>query len=340
MKSPRLTSVLIALSLSLAGAGQALAWGSTGHRLVGVLGAEAFPADLPAFLLTNQAAADIGEFARELDRSKGSGRTHDSDLDPGHFADLDDDLRLNGGPKLTDLPPTRAAYETALRAAGTDSWQAGYSPYAIIGGWQQLVKDFTHWRILVSAEKLEKNAARKRWYHDDRVRREALILRNVGIWAHYIGDGSQPLHDTVHYNGWGKYPNPKGFTTEPIHGPFEADFVRDNIKIEAVRAKVPAYRDCKCDIQKRTVDYLLAGQAKVEPLYQMWKDGEFARVSPKAVDFTAQQLALGAAELRDMVAEAWRASSTGSIGYKETAITPAEAEAGVKDPWLALWGDE
>ena len=28
---------------------------------------------------------------------------------------------------------------------------AGYLPYNIVGGWQQLVKDFAYWRILVAA---------------------------------------------------------------------------------------------------------------------------------------------------------------------------------------------
>jgi hypothetical protein len=134
----RVLPALIAAGACLLTASQAQAWGSTGHRFVGQLAAEAFPAEIPAFLRTRQAALDIGEYARELDRSKGAGRLHDSDRDSGHFMDLDDEGRMwVGGPKLTDMPPTRAAYEKALQAVGSDSWQAGYSPYAMIDGWQQ-----------------------------------------------------------------------------------------------------------------------------------------------------------------------------------------------------------
>ncbi len=338
----RLKPALIALAagaLSLAASSQALAWGSSGHRFVGQAGAEAFPATLPAFLRTKQAAFDIGELARELDRSKGSGRIHDSDRDPGHFADIDDSGGLNGGPKFVDLPPTREAYEKALQAAGTNSWQAGYSPYAIIDGWQQLATDFTYYRILTSAVKNEKNPARKRWYTEDLTRRQALIVRNIGVWAHYIGDGSQPLHDTWHYNGWGaKFPNPNGYTLAPIHSPFEDRFVVDHVTIEMVRAKLPPYRDCGCDIQERTIDYLLTGNSFVEPLYKMWKEGEFDRTSPKAIDFTTMRVAAGAAELRDMVVAAWNASAKGTIGYRDTAITPAEVAAG-KDAWASLYGN-
>lgn len=336
----RLAAAAAVFALCAGVSSQALAWGSTGHRLIGQLGAEAFPSDLPGFLLTHKAAVDIGEYARELDRSKGAGRIHDSDRDPGHFADIDDAGRLNGGPLLTELPPTRAAYEKALAAAGTDSWQAGYSPYAIIDGWQQLVKDFVHYRVLVAAVAREKDPARKAWYEEDLERRQDLIIRNIGIWAHYVGDGSQPLHDTVHYNGWGKFPNPKGYTTEPIHGPFEADFVRDHVTAAAVKAKIAPYRDCHCTIDKRTIAYLQVGASQVEPLYQLWGSGDFTKATPKAVDFATVRVAAGAAEVRDMVVDAWKASATGSIGYKETLITPAQAESGAKDAWGALYGDE
>ncbi len=111
---------------------------------------EALPADhpgLPAHQVGGGGCRRTGAGAGPL---KGAGRIHDSDRDPGHFADLDDDGRLLGGaPKLIDLPPTRAAYETAPRAVGQDSWKAGYLPYAIIDGHQQLVRDFATYRVLI-----------------------------------------------------------------------------------------------------------------------------------------------------------------------------------------------
>ena len=35
----------------------------------------------------------------------------------------------------------------------------------------------------------------------------------MGVMGHYVGDGSQPLHTTVHFNGW-VGDNPKGYTTK------------------------------------------------------------------------------------------------------------------------------
>ena len=117
MRRP-LSAAVIALGLGLASAGQALAWGSTGHRIIGELAAEQFTADMPGFLLTAQAKTDIGEYARELDRSKGAGKTHDAERDPGHYVDLADDGSVEGILPLDKLPTTREEYGTLLRAGG------------------------------------------------------------------------------------------------------------------------------------------------------------------------------------------------------------------------------
>jgi hypothetical protein len=219
-----------ALALALAApASSALAWGAWGHRMVGVVAAESFPSDLPAFLRTPDAVAAIGEYAREPDRWKGSGKVHDTDRDAAHFLDIDDEGKMYGGPKFTleTLPPTRADYEKALAAVGHDSWNAGYLPYSIIDGYQQLVKDFTYWRILQAVSTTEKDATRKAYYVADLKRREELLVRDLGVWAHYVGDASQPLHLSVHYNGWGDYPNPNGYTqSRATHGNFEGPLVK------------------------------------------------------------------------------------------------------------------
>ncbi len=47
----------------------------------------------------------------------------------------------------------------------------------------------------------------------------------VAWLGHYIGDGSQPLHDTIHHDGW-QGPDPKGYTRDPkIHGRFETGYI-------------------------------------------------------------------------------------------------------------------
>ncbi|HEY3951168.1 S1/P1 Nuclease [Phenylobacterium sp.] len=342
MKRPSVRAAGAALALAAAFAtalapATVLAWGSTGHRFVGELAMRALPADLPGFLHTPQAALDVGEFSREPDRVKGAGRTYDNDLDPGHFLDLSDDGTVLGGPTLAGLPNTRAEFETQLRAVNQNSWKSGYLPYSILENYQKLARDFAYWRVLDAAEKNPAWSVHKTFFANDRRRREAQILQTIGMLSHFVGDGSQPLHMTVHFNGWGDFPNPQGFTTARIHAPFESDMVLASVTEPMVQAKMAPPKDCHCAIQKRIADYLAATGTQVIPLYQLEKAGGMASGDPRGPAFAAQLIAVGASELRDMIAEAWKLSATESLGYKP-AISVADVLAGKSDPYPALYG--
>ena len=320
---------------ALAMAGAALAWGHTGHRDIGYLAIESLPADLPVFLRAS--ADDIAELARELDLSKGAGAVHDKDRDPGHYIDLDDNARSDGGPSIDSLPPTREAYEAALGAVGSNSWHAGYLPYSIISSWQQLKSDFAYWRVLNEAFRRPQDAATRAWLEADLRRREAIILTSIGALAHYVGDGSQPLHVTNHYNGWGDFPNPRNYTRERIHAPFEGDFIADYVTLEGVRAAMTPYRDCGCPIEQRTAQYLRTTWTFVEPLYQLWGQGGFQNGDPRGVSFATARVAAGASELRDLIVEAWKASATHKVGYPGVTMQDV---AGGKDPMPSLRGGD
>ncbi len=249
---------------------------------------------------------------------------------------------MYGGPKFTveTLPPTRADYETALRAVGQDSWKAGYLPYSIIDGYQQLVKDFTYWRILVAAEKSATDPMKKAYYAADLKRREDLLLRDLGVWAHYVGDASQPLHLSVHYNGWGDYPNPNGYTNaRSTHSSFEGPLAKALGDEAQVKALIPAYTDCACSIETRVVGYLTTTWKETEPLYALEKAGGMVDTDPRAKAFVQARLAAGAGALRDLVTDAWRESANGKIGYRPE-ISVADVESGKADPWLDLYGKD
>lgn len=326
----------------VAPASSAFAWGAYGHRVIGELGAQSLPTEVPAFLRAPGVATMVGEYARELDRSKGAGRIHDTDRDPAHFADVDDNGRLLGGPLLTALPPTRKDYETALRAANTDSWNAGYLPYAMVDGWQQLVKDFNIWRAIDAAEKVTRDPVRKRFYKLDKARREALIIRNMGVWAHYVGDAAQPLHATDHYNGWGDGPNPQGFSSErTIHADFEGMLTRPVASDAArIRALMPAAKPCACtDILPRVVGMIGTTNTKVVPLYELWKARILVPGNAAGEAFIAERLAAGSAELRDLVVDAWRASATMRFGYRPD-MSIEDIASGKADPWADLYGKD
>ncbi len=175
----------------------AMAWGSAGHRYIGELAAKAYPATVPAFLRSPEAVRQLGEMAREPDRSRNSGQPHDGDLDPGHFIDVLDDGTIMGASKLDALPPNRRDFDTALRAVNSNEYRAGFLPYNIMGGWQQLVKDFTLWRADVAGAKFAKSKADRNWFVMDRKVRETLTLRDLGVWSHFVG-GRQPADACDH----------------------------------------------------------------------------------------------------------------------------------------------
>lgn len=312
------------------------AWGGTGHRMLGELAIKALPVEIPGFLRTPQAAMDVGEYSREPDRSKGSGKLHDQDRDPGHFVDLDDDGKVLGGPPMLPLAATRAEYETQLRAAGIDQWKAGYLPYTILDRHQQLTTDFAYWRVLHAAEANPKWAVHKAFFAADRRRREALILKGVGELSHFVGDGSQPLHVTTHFNGWGDYPNPQGFSTARLHGPFESDLVQATVKRAAVAARMTPLNVCNCPMEQRVSAYLTATGKQVTPFYELERAGGLNPGDSRGTAFATQRIAVGASELRDVVVEAWRASAYRTIGWKPVAVQ--DVLAGKVDPYPSLYG--
>ena len=327
------------LAMTFGACGPVLAWGSSGHRMVGVAATEALPATLPPFLRTREAVADVAEFSREPDRIKGSGRALGVSLDSGHFLDVLNDGTVLGGPRLEAMPTDREAYETALRAAGTNAWKAGWLYYSILETQQQLTRDFGMWRVLDYAVKTEKSPTRRAWFRADLKRREAAALQTLGRLSHFVADGSQPLHMTIHYNGWGEGPNPEGFTTARIHGPFEGDLVARAVQIEDVRRAMSSQGLApEGPLETRISAYLKTGSEEVLNLYRLEKAGGLAPGDPRGGAYAAQRLGAGASALRDFTVLAWKTSEGARVGWPEVSV--ADALAGRADIWTSLYGKD
>lgn len=318
-------------------AGQAGAWESIGHRIISELGVATLPADLPAFLKEPGAVFQIGELGREPDRSRGAGQPHDEDLDPGHFIDVLDDGKAIGEISLTDMPRNRDAYSVALHAAGADLHKGGWLYYNLVDGYQQLVKDFAYYRADLVGSKRAADPKQKAWYAADTKLRELIIIRDLGYWSHFVGDASQPMHVSIHYNGWGDFPNPHNYTQDHIHGPFEGAFITANVTEAMVKAAMPAPAACAQPIGKCMGEYLQATNAKVEPLYALWQQNGFQPGDKRGVTFATDSVAAGAAMLRDLVVRAWADSREATIGYP--AIKISAIEAGADMPFEAMYGD-
>jgi hypothetical protein len=301
------------------------AWGATGHEWISGIAIEKLPDSIPTFVRTPEAIAEIAVMGRELDRSKGAGRTHDAERNPGHWVSLADDGSVVGVLPLADLPETREDYDTLLRTKGFTQYKAGYLPYAIVDGWQQLRKDFAYWRAAKKGIETASSPEERAWFESDLRLREMLTLRDLGVWSHYVADASQPLHVSVHYEGWGNYPNPHGYTTKDIDAYFEGEFVRDNLSRAAIAAMVRPYRSCDCSIEAQTKALLLATLAQVEPLYALEKDGDLKPGDPQGIAFTTDRLAAGATALRNMIVDAWLSSADTPVGYPMVNVRDIES---------------
>lgn len=337
------TAAFGALTIGALTAGTALGWGAAGHRMIGEVAVRALPDYMPAFLRTPQAVADIGEYSREPDRWRGAGKVSDNDRTPAHFIDLDDDGKTLAGQTLDQLPTTRSDFDASMRAKSIDPYVSGYLPYSSVDAYQQVAKDFATWRVLSFLENRETDKARKAWYAADTKRREELIKRDIGVLSHYVGDGSQPLHVSIHYNGWGEYPNPNNFTQEHIHSPIEGAFVSANISEDDIRANMAPYVPCTDPVMTCFTNRLKRHVTQVVPLYQLEKDGGFKDGDPRGKAFIAARLGEGAGDIRDVILDAWRDSKAVIVGYKAgTKLgTYDDFVAGkMDDPWLLMHGSD
>ncbi|MEO6913014.1 MAG: S1/P1 Nuclease [Candidatus Baltobacteraceae bacterium] len=327
MKSTTLTSLIVAALLALACA-PAFAWGSAGHKLINGIAARSLPATLPAFLRTPDAVAELTALGPEPDRSKGAGKSWDADKDPGHFLDVDDNGMIAPGLALNALPASRQAFDTTLRASGSNQYKSGYLPYSILDGYEQVRRDFAYWRADDYLAVHAKSRADRAFFLNDRALWQMLALRDIGVWGHFVGDASQPLHVTIHFNGWGQYPNPNGYSTShEVHSQFESAFVNAHATRAAVTAALPALHvDSSTELLsqdallKEISAYLQASAATVPQLYDIEKAGGFAQGTPQAVSFVDSRLAFGAAELRNLTAQAWNDSTHDTVAYPEIRV--------------------
>jgi hypothetical protein len=280
---PRLiTSILAAAGLAclLAQPPAARAWGNSGHRLVNKLAASSLPADVPAFLRSPEAIAEIEYLGPEPDRWRSPAEPELAAAQaPEHFIDLEPD------------------FEARVFAAGERPEKIGLQPWEATEVWERLKAALREYRML---------SAR----HEETRPVEQAILFYAGWLGHYVGDGSQPLHTSIQYNGW-VGPNPHGYTTgHEIHWQFEGPFVDANLREPEVRAAMTPAKALSGDIFDTYVAYLRHSQSYVEKVYQLEKAGGFVGAgSPESRAFTAVRLADGASMLRDMIYTAWLRSA-------------------------------
>jgi len=133
----------------------------------------------------------------------------------------------------------------------------------------------------------------------------------VAWMGHYIGDGSQPLHDTIHHDGW-QGPDPNGYTRDPkIHGRFESQYV-DAIALteEDIVARIGKPGHLQGDVFDLILAHLDEAGSNVEAVYKLDKRNAFSDVhDQEAREMVYSRTAAGARMLRDLVYRAWLESA-------------------------------
>ena len=268
------------------------AWGNGGHKLVNKLAASSLPADVPAFLRSPDAIAEIEYLGPEPDRWRSPAEPElVAAQAPEHFIDME--LADALGP----LPHRRFDFEAKVFAAGQRPEKIGLQTWEADEVWERLKSAMREYRKL-SVAKLDTRPV------------EQAIIFYAGWLGHYVGDGSQPLHVTIQFNGW-TGPNPNGYTTDhKIHYQFESPFVEANMHEAEVRATMTPVKAIDGDMFDAYVAYLRATKSYVEKVYQLDKVGGFVGAgTPESRQFTAERLGAGASMLRDMIYTAWLESA-------------------------------
>lgn len=269
---------------------EVLAWGEHGHQISGRAAALKVPKEMPDFFRRSieQLTYLNPEPDRWRDRAEATlGPALNAATAPEHYIDFEN---VN---TQAMAAPERYAYLAQAAKDGFRADQVGLLPFTILELFQRLRVEFRLWRATSDPQ-------RKRWI-------EQRIINDAGILGHYVTDGANPHHTTIHHNGW-VGANPKGYATDKqFHARFESDFVGRQITIEDLLPKISREARVLTDTRAEIIAYLQRSHSAVERLYELDKRVKFTAetTAPQHKEFAVERLAAGAAMLRDLWWTAW-----------------------------------
>jgi hypothetical protein len=304
------------------------AWDYEGHHAINELALASLPKDFGGFELTPALKGRIEYLAGEPDRWRNIGDLPLKNFNgPDHYIDLED-LKLFGLTPETlpmmrydfaaDIAKARAAHPEKFPPIDPDKDADhtreldGFLPWAITENYEKLKSDFSSLKAFRQYGGTPEEIANA----------QADCIYVMGVMGHYVGDGAQPLHTTVHFNGW-VGDNPKHYTAGPVTG-MERTFIHawidggyfratGGIKVDALIGKIqPATRISNADqpngMFKAAVNYLVEQNKFVEPLYEMEKNGQLTGAAGKGMDgrpFLEGQLVKAGQMLGNIWLTAW-----------------------------------
>ena len=288
----RLFALLIIASAVLLPA-LAPGWGDVGHTTINRVAAENVPADMPQFLKAS--SIRIGWLGPEPDRWRSNLEKPLNDAQaPDHF------INLESVDWLKPLPPDRyefihAVYEYRAQhpqAGVPQPEKIGFQPYITIEVFDRLKVAFREYRHARAERRPTADA-------------EANAIFYAGWLGHYVGDGSNPMHTSIQYNGW-VGPNPKHYTTtHDVHSKMETAFVNANPEVTRIADLVQAPTHLDHPFEDYLA-YLRQSQSKIDQAYALEKACGFdGKGTPESREFIRQQLGRGSQMLLNLWYTAW-----------------------------------
>ena len=179
------------------------------------------------------------------------------------------------------------------------------------------VRDFAYYRIETIALKTWTDPQQKSWLAADLKLREAITISRPRLVGALRGrTPASAMHVSIHYNGWGPYPNPNNYTQD-----IDSPAVRRGVcagqrdQGRGARGDCPSVGMHRCDpgVRFGLSVHLSSTSTQVEPVYRLWGQGGFQGKDPRGVAFRhGAGGGGGAAALRDLVTKAWMASEDSS----------------------------
>jgi hypothetical protein len=284
-------------------------WGPRGHQSANRAAVRALPADGPIFL--KQYEDWIAHTGPLPDSWRGAAEPYSKIFEDPNHGWFKEQFAF-----MTAIP--RSRYEFVLRlydeylrirekdperAALTNVRWTGTLPYAAMENYDRMKSAMRLYRTAMTSASPESQKGRAYLAQD--------IAFYMGWLGHYTADGAQPLHDTIHHDGW-QGPNPKQYTTDPrIHGRMESAFVELIQLTDEDLASLMEKPKALTDPFAAILDHLDGASTHVEEVYQLDKAGAFAdKANEPAGRLVRTQLAKAAALLRDLTYTAWVESAT------------------------------
>lgn len=341
VKSRFLASLLLAFVVVL----PLRAWDYEGHRTVNLLALDSLPVSFPAALRDAAARERVAFLAGEPDRWRNTNDKplrHLNGLD--HYFDMEylADYYAMSAASLSPFRYEFTAQMAVVRAKSPEKFPAdekdndrikylpGFLPWAIVENYAKLKSGFSYLKVYEEMGTPEEVAEARR-----------NILYIMGTMGHYVGDSTQPLHTTKHFNGW-VGANPKGYATNrTFHSWIDGGYLRKvgGLKDAELRAKLrpaaplaldgAAVRDAE-EVFKLVMRFIGEQHKHVEPLYEMNQDGRLSGNGDKGMEgypFLSNQVQLAAQLLGDLWLTAYQSAPVDNFLKNQLATRKLQAEA-------------